>query len=69
MRHILVLSVALFISIGLWNHDWTVIVAALVLGLIWPLIADEVYEVREERRKRELLDRLWDDDGDLPRSA
>lgn len=57
-----------FLGFGLWQHDWRIIVASAVLAVTWPLIADEV-TFGEERRRRELLDQLWDDDDDLSESA
>lgn len=57
-----------FLGYGLWQHDWRIIVASAALGLVWPLISDEVMYVAKERRHRELLDYLWDDD-DLSESA
>ena len=57
---------------GLWEHDWRILFASALVALIWPLIHDEVMHADErkaERQHHELLDRLWDDDDDLPRSA
>lgn len=56
-----------FFGYGLWEHDWRILVASGILAFIWPLIGDDV--TRNERRQRELLDRLWDDDDDLSESA
>ena len=55
-----------FFGYGLWEHDWKILVASALVAVIWPLIADGVVD---ERSHRELLDKLWDDDDDLSRSA
>ena len=68
MRRLSVVLFAVsFLACGLWNHDWTTIIASLVMVLVWPLIAPEIL-MEKERTERELLDRLWDDD-DLSESA
>lgn len=70
MRAVLILVCVFAIASGLWNHDWTAIGAGVLLAVIWPVIADDVKrEGLNDRQRRELLDRLWDDDDDLPRSA
>lgn len=60
MRLLLVIASSLCLCIGLWNHDWTVIIASCLLAFAWMCIGEEV-----QRRE---LDRLWDDD-DLSGSA
>lgn len=66
----LVSAVAIwFFGFGLWTHDWRILFASALLACIWPLIKDEVFLVAERRHHEELLDYLWDDDDDLPRSA
>ena len=65
----LISSVAIwFFGYGLWEHDWRILFASTLLAVVWPMIRDEAASAREERRQRELLDRLWDDD-DLSGSA
>ncbi len=64
MRSFLFLVAIVALSYGLWIHDWTTIIAAFTLAIIWPLIERDI-DVRSERA---LLDRLWDDD-DLKDSA
>lgn len=49
------------LSIGLWNHDWTTILASVALLVLFPLMGKDA----SRRRK---LDDLWDDD-DLSNSA
>lgn len=53
------------LSYALWVHDWTMISMALILVLVWPMIAVDL----EKQRRERLLERLWDDDGDLSNSA
>lgn len=65
MKFTLLIASTLCVCIGLWNHDWTLIVASCLLALAWIGIAEEVANVKRERE----LDSLWEDDDDLPRSA
>ncbi len=53
------------LSYGLWIHQWTLIVMAIVIALVWPMIAVDL----EKQRRERLLERLWDDDGHLSNSA
>ncbi len=64
MRSLLFIALLAFLSYGLWMHDWTTIVASVALLAIYPLIAEDV----EDRKRRELLERLWSDE-DLSESA
>jgi hypothetical protein len=64
MRSILFITVISFLAYGLWAHDWSIIVSALTLAVVWPLVAADV----KRHTERELLDRLWADD-DLSESA
>ena len=57
-----------FFGYGLWEHDWRILLASSALAIIWPLISSEVVRIAGERRQRELLDYLWNDD-DLSGSA
>jgi len=57
MRSILFITVISFLAYGLWAHDWSIIIAAITLAIVWPLVAADV--------KRH---RLWADD-DLSESA
>jgi hypothetical protein len=50
------------LAAGLWLHDWRLILAGAVTAVVWPLIAPDVAREAE-------LDRLWEDDDDLSRSA
>jgi len=49
------------VIVGLWDHDWRLILAGAAVAVIWPLISADLEHERE-------LDRLWDDD-DLADSA
>lgn len=57
-----------FLANGLWEHDWRVIVAAVILVLIGPLVAAEARAEKARRRQRDHFNRLWRDD-DLSDSA
>lgn len=65
MRLLLYPSCICFLCIGLWDHDWLVIGMCSALIIATPTI---IRELQEDKRRRE-LDRLWDDDDDLTRSA
>ncbi len=67
MRSLLFIATLAFLSYGLWVHYWTTIGASIALLAIYPLIAEDV-EMREERQRRELLEKLWADE-DLSESA
>lgn len=75
MRGTVTLVAAAFFCLGLWQHDWRIILGAVVLEIIGLLAAEErdamvdYHRNRSARRaRREHLDRLWADD-DLSDSA
>ena len=49
-----------------WRHHILGLITILVVAFLWELLADDFS--REARHQAE-LDRLWDDDTDLSRSA
>ncbi len=53
------------LSYGLWTHEWTLIIMAIVIAGVWPMIADDL----EKQRRERLFEQLWDDDSDLSESA
>jgi hypothetical protein len=55
-----------FFGFGLWEHDWRILLCSALVAFCWPLLEADVYS---DRRHRQLLDRLWDDDDDLSSSA
>jgi hypothetical protein len=38
------LTTAALLSIGIWQHDWSVIIASVALLLMWRMILREVME-------------------------
>jgi hypothetical protein len=64
MRTLLFITGITALAYGLWGHDWTTIIAAMVVIVIMPMVDLDV----NARSRRQLLDRLWDDD-DLSGSA
>ncbi len=52
MKSLISILVLCLLAYGLWAHDWTTIIAALCVAIVWPIVE---YDVRERQDQR-----IWD---------
>ena len=65
MKHAFLIGTALWLAlVGVWDHDWRLILCGLAVAVAWPLVCADVYAVASDGEEI-----LLSTDSDLAESA